>query len=613
MTRDASPIMRRVRERWRHTTEIRDRYGFRAFSEPLIQWRLSRWLYALCWTGTDRPSVLFDRATAWLIAAKVLLPGASVLERLVAQIRTRANRRLWRRLNACVTPDQRSRLESLLTVSEGDRQSPLDRLRSGPTLQSIPELGRAIARLEEIRKLASGLPRTDRLTKTKVLALARFAGTARAQAVARFPDERRIATLLAFIQTLEASAQDDVLDLFDIIVTRMFAEAEKTRKEKRLRGLRDLDGAALTLRKACTVLLNENLADAMLRQTVFSTVPRSLLEEAIAKVDDLARSPDDPYFDEIVALYGRVQRFLPHMARAVEFGALPAGRAVIEAIHHLRALERGNKARAAYPVEFVPKPWMARVKKGESVEHQAWTLCLLERMRVALRKREIFVTPSLRYADPRLGLLDGAAWEAARPAVCRSLGLPQSAAEAIARLSAQIDAAYRRVAADLPKNSYVRFEPSGEMVLTGLDKLDEPDSLVALREAVEARLPRVELPELLLEMQARTGFADEFMHVSEAGARADDLPISVCGVLVGEACNTGPEPLIRTDIPALRRHRLSWVHLNYFRAETITKANARFVAAQAGIALAQRWGGGEVRFSRRDAFRRTRQDDPCRA
>jgi TnpA family transposase len=132
------------------------------------------------------------------------------------------------------------------------------------------------------------------------------------------------------------------------------------------------------------------------------------------------------------------------------------------------------------------------------------------------------------------------------------------------------------------------------MVLTGLDKLDEPDSLVALREAVGARLPRVELPELLLEMQTRTGFANEFMHVSEASARADDLPISVCGVLVAEACNTGPEPLIRADIPALRRHRLSWVHQNYFRAETITRANARFVAAQAGIGLAQRWGGGEV-------------------
>ena len=46
------------------------------------------------------------------------------------------------------------------------------------------------------------------------MALARFATVAKAQAVARMPLERRTATLLAFVRTLEATAQDDVLDLF---------------------------------------------------------------------------------------------------------------------------------------------------------------------------------------------------------------------------------------------------------------------------------------------------------------------------------------------------------------------------------------------------------------
>lgn len=65
-------------------------------------------------------------------------------------------------------------------------------------------------------------------------------------------------------------------------------------------------------------------------------------------------------------------------------------------------------------------------------------------------------------------------------------------------------------------------------------------------------------------------------------------------MLLAEACNTGHEPLIREDIPALRRDRLSWADQNYIRDETLTAANAILVAAQNQITLAHAWGGGDV-------------------
>ena len=65
-------------------------------------------------------------------------------------------------------------------------------------------------------------------------------------------------------------------------------------------------------------------------------------------------------------------------------------------------------------------------------------------------------------------------------------------------------------------------------------------------------------------------------------------------MLLAEACNIGLEPLVRPDIPALTRGRLAWVQQNYIRAETLIRANARLVDAQAKIPLAQAWGGGEV-------------------
>jgi hypothetical protein len=45
------------------------------------------------------------------------------------------------------------------------------------------------------------------------------------------PLEGRTATLLAVVRTLEASAQDDVLDLFDIVVTTLFTGAAKVGKK----------------------------------------------------------------------------------------------------------------------------------------------------------------------------------------------------------------------------------------------------------------------------------------------------------------------------------------------------------------------------------------------
>jgi hypothetical protein len=223
--------------------------------------------------------------------------------------------------------------------------------------------------------------------------------------------------------------------------------------------------------------------------------------------------------------------------------------------------------------------------------------CCLDRVRSALRRRDIFVAPSIRYADARIGLLSGPAWNTARSTVCRSLGHSQSAQETLDMLKRQLDQTYHRVAANLPSNAGVRKEKvneQDELVVTALDKLDEPASLDKLREEVNARLPRVDLPEVLLEIAARTEFTSRFTHVSERESRMQDLPTSLCASLIADACNIGPEPLIRNDVLALRRARLSWVNQNFIRNETIAEANACLVAEQNRIPLVHQWGGGKV-------------------
>ena len=212
-------LYREGRVRWQHAREIRAGFGYREFTDPFFRFPPDP--LAL------RPVLDGHGSAKRVVLPRELLPGASALERLVARIRARAARRLWRTFARDVSCEQRAQLDAMLVAGESGRPSPLDRLRDGPYLRSGAELSRAVGRLDEVRALTLGLPTIDHVPPGRVTALARFATVAKAQAVARMPPERRMATLLAFVRTLEASVQDDVLDLFDIVVTALFTDAAK--------------------------------------------------------------------------------------------------------------------------------------------------------------------------------------------------------------------------------------------------------------------------------------------------------------------------------------------------------------------------------------------------
>ncbi|MGW2749071.1 DUF4158 domain-containing protein [Streptomyces sp. NPDC001450] len=73
----------RKEARWDHQEQIREGYGYTKFE--FDQWfALVRWLYQRAWIGSERPTLLFDLATKRLADKKVVLPGVTVLERLVS-------------------------------------------------------------------------------------------------------------------------------------------------------------------------------------------------------------------------------------------------------------------------------------------------------------------------------------------------------------------------------------------------------------------------------------------------------------------------------------------------------------------------------------------------
>ncbi len=584
--------------RWHHTALIRQHYGYHEFTAQPGHFRFVRWLLDQAWYRQERPSLLFDRATAWLLQHTILLPGATILERFIAQVRDRADQRLWRLLAQHVTPSQQVLLTQLLQVPEGERHTLLEQLRRAPIHQSGHGLLHALQRLQTIRTLQIAPVDVTAIPSHRIQALFRFATTARAQTIERLAEERRTATLLAFLSMLEATAQDDALDLLIWLLTDVFAQATRAGVRTRIRTIKDLDAAAFLLATVGCVVLDPTIAAAEIRDLVLAAVPPADLTHAIEQVAELTRPPDDLYYAELEAQYGRIGRVRPHLLRTLDFAGLPGGQAVLEAYRFLQQIEPKSRPDLTHaPRAVVNRMWRPYVGQGTSVDRAAYTYCVLDRLTEALRRRDVFTTPSLRYADPRRGMIDDAAWPHLRPQVCRMLNRHADPAVDLAALATQLDTNYRSTAAHLPTNGAVTItmvDDRPDLSLTPLEKLMEPSSLIALRAACDHLLPQAELPQVLLDIHALTKFADSFTHLTDVQARVEDLPRSICAILVAQACNVGLGPVTHPEIPALQHDRLEWVAQNYLRPETLARANACLVDAQRQIDLVQAWGSGEV-------------------
>lgn len=277
---------------------------------------------ARAWACEDGPRALFDRAVLWLIEHRVLLPGITVLARVVAGVRASEHERFHERLAAAVPEGLAARHEKPLVVQEGARRSPLDRLRTGPTNVSGRGLASAFERALEVKSLDAGAVLMPDVPPVNVAGLARYGLSATAPALRELSSQRRTATLLATVRQLEVDAVDDALDLFELLMaTKLLARAEKLGNKAKLKTLPTLRHAAVKIAAAVAVLLDippargeQVISLAQAWEEIERVIPRKELTAALEQLGELV--PDDDGDDdaewrtELIKRYGSVTGFL---------------------------------------------------------------------------------------------------------------------------------------------------------------------------------------------------------------------------------------------------------------------------------------------------------------
>jgi hypothetical protein len=500
--------------------------------------------------------------------------------------------------------------------------SDLERWRKGaPPRGSGPAIIEALDQVAEIQSpgLAS-LGAESAVPPRRLGELARYGMTADAWLIRRHPDDRRLATLLATARHLEAKSVDDALELLDLLMSaELLGKAQREADKDKVRAHPRLARASARLAVAVEALFDsdgwggpdEEARVSQVWEAIEAVISRADLRAALTVVSETvpppgAEDPDDRRAG-LLSRYQTVIGFLKLLPSVISFGATAEGAPVLAA---MRALPDMLAYRSRLPAPLIPGrlidagvvsgPWRRLVfghpaHEGGAVSRHAYAFCVLEQFWRGLKRRDIYADASTRWRNPQARLLEGEAWAAIRGNVLTTLSLPADPDALLAEHARALDAAYREVGGRLAANTEVSIGDDGKIHLTGLKAIEEPPSLVDLRARTTAMLPRVELPEVILEVMSwAPALAEAFTAVSGGQSRLDDLPTSIAACLAAHSMNIGYRPIAKKGIPALERARLSHVFQNYVRPETLAAANAPLVARQARLPLAQAWGGGLV-------------------
>ena len=564
--------------------------------------RLTVWLVERA-LEHDRPTLLFQAAAERLKRERVLRPGVTVVERAVATARAQAHDASLRRLDSILTAETQATLDDLLVPDAKGGATDLAWLRRPATTNTPEALLDVTTKLTWLRELGVDGWDLSALPANRLKLLARLGRRYTNQALQRMGPERRYPVLVALLAQTLVDATDEAVDVFDACLAGVFARSKRALREHDEAVARSTEDKVRLFQRLGALVLDPDVRDADLRAEIFRRVPPLELAAAVDEAERITHPEGRAFFGYLDARYGYVRQFAPAFLDAIPLRSNRPGDPVVAAVDMLRRLNREGRRKlpGGVPTAFVEKRWRPFVfedgRTDGPVDRHGWEFCVLSALRDRLRSGDIYTTPSGRYADPESYLVPQGAWPSQRTEACEQLGLTASGRERVAERARELRGLLERLDRELSSRSRttgVRIE-DGALIVPPFDAEGPSPSVDALERAVSARLPQVDLTDLLIEVDAHTGFSRHLVHAGGARPRTSDLPRYLYAAVLAQGCNMTLAEMARSA--ELSYDQLVWTTRWYLREETLRSAVTDLVNHQHRQPLAGLWGGGTLSSS----------------
>jgi TnpA family transposase len=590
----------RAETRREHLLELQTVFGFQTFTtrhyRPAVHG-----LDELA-AQTDKGIVLATALVESLRRQGVLLPTVNVIERICAEAITRANRRIHEALTEALMPEHRQRLDDLLKRRDGSKLTTLGWLRQSPAKPNSRHMLEHIERLKawQAINLPPGLE--CQVHQNRLLKIAREGGPMTPADLAKFEPQRRYATLVALAIEGMATVTDEIIDLHERILVRMFAAAKNKHQQQFQASGKAINDKVWLYGRIGQALLEAKQSGGDAFAAIEAVMSWEDFSASVAEAQKLAQPEDFDFLHRIGDSYATLRRYAAEFLAVLKLRAAPAAQGVLDAIEVLRQAntENARKLPANAPTAFVKKRWEKLVITDTGIERRYYELCALTELKNSLRSGDIWVQGSRQFKDFDAYLVPAEKFATLKLASSLPLAVAtdceQYLAQRLALLESQLAIVNRMAAAaELPD---AIITESG-LKITPLDAV-VPDAAQALIDQTAAMLPHVKITELLLEVDEWTGFTQHFTHL-KSGELAKDRTLLLT-TLLADAINLGLTKMAES-CPGTTYAKLSWLQAWHIRDETYSTALADLVNAQLRQPFAEHWGNGSTSSSDGQRFR----------
>ena len=581
-----------------HRDLVREHLGLRRMGE-VEQAELEAFVFDMA-RRLEHAGGLQLKAWEFLREQKIILPAESAITRIVGEQRARARQGVFEAVAETIPPILAERMDRLLIVDTETSTSGLQRIKETPGTPSANALLSLLGKIELIESTGALEVDISWLSRNYQRSMFHYARTGTVDLLRRLSQSRRRATLLCFLWQAYGDAVDQVIDMFDKMMTRALAQAQKRLDERLLQQRKLISKSMSALRKVGSVLLDDSVPDTDVRDRLFEKVSREDLAGYVDEVQEWVSGRNSDPFLGFIKSYGHLRKFSPVLLETIEFESSGASSsACLDGIKTLIAINRTRKRKlpSDVPLDFVPRRLLRFVAPEEGVvDRRAWECALLLSLRDEIRSGNVAVVRSKRFGRLDDFFMPFERWEERRSRFFARAGLPENPADVEEHLRRRLNDAFDGFLEGAPDNEFAKVDESGWKLASEPAEQPDTEQLARLKIWLGRRARTISLPNLLIEVDNELNFTHHFFPPGQRGKLTQDDICVTLVALLAHGCNLGPHKMSELT-SGVTYKQLKRVGDWRFTQDSQRAALALLAQSISALDTAEYWGDGKTSAS----------------